>query len=363
MSDDLPTHVTAWRFAPDTGAMEAALEKIELPVPPLGAGDALVKISGCGVCGTDIGFVYDHIPTISPPPLTLGHEISGVVVAGPPALRGKAVLVPTIMPCGRCELCQQGRSNRCLTQKMPGYSLAAQGGFASHIAVAADQLVEVPEQSTLPLSTLAVTTDAVATAYQACRRAEVTPGSKCLVIGATGGLGIYVTQWCKQLGASPVIAIGRHEDKLRMLTELGADLVINSSNLEPAMVRRAIWDYCRVRRVNPRASWKIFEVTGTATGQALGLELLAPASTLAVVGFGQQVNAVSISKLMALDAQIVGSWGSRREDVPEVLRAVLDGRIQVAPLVESKPLDEIQSVFAEHRRGRASIKRVVLIPS
>jgi 6-hydroxycyclohex-1-ene-1-carbonyl-CoA dehydrogenase len=57
------------------------LQKTEIPVPALNAGDVLVKIAGCGVCHTDMSYFYDGVPTVTKPPLTLGHEISGTVVA------------------------------------------------------------------------------------------------------------------------------------------------------------------------------------------------------------------------------------------------------------------------------------------
>ena len=71
----------------------------EIPVPELKAGEVLVKIAGCGICHTDLGYFYDGVPTVCKPPLTLGHEISGTVVAGDKRWMGKEVLVPAVMPC------------------------------------------------------------------------------------------------------------------------------------------------------------------------------------------------------------------------------------------------------------------------
>ena len=89
------------------------LEKKQIPVPPLQPGEVLVEVAGCGVCHTDLGYFYDGVPTVSKPPLTLGHEISGIVVAGDQAWIGKEVIVPAVMPCRKCILCKTGRGNRC----------------------------------------------------------------------------------------------------------------------------------------------------------------------------------------------------------------------------------------------------------
>jgi len=73
------------------------LAKASIPVPTLGPGDVLVKVAGCGVCHTDLGYFYDGVPTVSKPPLTLGHEISGTVVAGDEKWIGKEVIIPSVM--------------------------------------------------------------------------------------------------------------------------------------------------------------------------------------------------------------------------------------------------------------------------
>ncbi|MBW2438331.1 MAG: alcohol dehydrogenase catalytic domain-containing protein, partial [Deltaproteobacteria bacterium] len=85
------------------------MEKVEHPVPDLEPGEALVEVAGCGVCHTDLGYFYDGVPTVSKPPLTLGHEISGTVIAGDAEWIGKEVIIPAVMPCRKCILCKTGR--------------------------------------------------------------------------------------------------------------------------------------------------------------------------------------------------------------------------------------------------------------
>ena len=102
------------------------LERVEVPLPEPKDGEVLLKVSGCGVCHTDLGFFYDGVPIKSALPLTLGHEISGIVEATGPGAEswsGCAVVVPAVMPCGECESCKEGRGNICSFQKMPGNGL------------------------------------------------------------------------------------------------------------------------------------------------------------------------------------------------------------------------------------------------
>ena len=111
------------------------------------AGEVVVEVAGCGVCHTDLGFFYDGVRTNSALPLTLGHEISGRVVAagaGADSWLNKAVIIPAVMPCGECDLCKRGKGTICRSQKMPGNDI--QGGFASHIVGPARDLCPVDEQ-------------------------------------------------------------------------------------------------------------------------------------------------------------------------------------------------------------------------
>ena len=126
----IPDKIETWQMV-ELGK----LARVSLDVPELKPDEVMVEIAGCGVCHTDLGYFYDGVPTVTKPPLTLGHEISGRVVAGDGKWLGKEVIIPAVMPCNNCPICAAGRGNRCLAQKMPGNSLGIYGGFSSHIVV------------------------------------------------------------------------------------------------------------------------------------------------------------------------------------------------------------------------------------
>ena len=99
------------------------LQRVESEIPEPGEGEVLVKVAACGVCHTDLGFLFDGIPVKSGLPLTLGHEISGVVMSvgkNVVGLLGKAVIIPAVMTCGECDVCKSVLGNICRAQKMPG---------------------------------------------------------------------------------------------------------------------------------------------------------------------------------------------------------------------------------------------------
>lgn len=350
----------AWRMVQQhQSARPFRFEMVDEPMPKIGPNEALVEVAACGICGTDIGYFFGDVAPVCTPPLTLGHEISGRVVCGG-GLEGQQVIVPTIVPCRNCELCRGGRANRCVHQRMLGGNYAIQGGFASHVVVPARELVLVPTDSPIPLECLAVVADAVSTPYQAALRAGIAPGDKVIVIGATGGLGVYLSQWAKHMGADIVVGIARDQAKLQALAPYGVDVPIVTDDRCVDDIRHDIWRACRGRGVNPRYSWKIFEVSGTLAGQELALGLLTFACKLVLVGFAPGELHYALSKVIAYDAEIIGSWGCDPVLYQPVIKHVLAGEIQILPFTETRSMQTIATSFDDVRQRRVGLKRIVL---
>ncbi len=362
----VPDKIQTWQMVQPTSrdresgeVTPGKLEKTEIPVPELQEGEVLVEVAGCGVCHTDLGYFYDGVPTVNQPPLTLGHEISGTVVAGDEAWIGKEVLIPAVMPCRKCLLCKTRRGNRCLNQKMPGNSMGIYGGFSSHIPVPSIDLCEIKNRGDIPLEHLAVVADAATTPYQAAKRAQLEPGDNVIVIGI-GGVGQYMVQEAKALGAGTVIAIDIVEDRLKKMRSYGADFYINSKDKSPKDVSNA---FKSIRKENglPSFGWKIFEVTGSKPGQETGLALLSFIGKMIVVGFGLAKVEYSISRLMAFDAELIGTWACLPEYYPAVMDMVLSKKIQVEPFVQTRPMSTIAETF-EEAHSTPPEKRIVLVP-
>ena len=235
------------------------------------------------------------------------------------------------------------------------------GGFSSHIVVPSEDLCLVKDRGDIPLEHLAVVADAVTSPYQAAMRAELKPGDLTIITGVTGGLGVYATQICSALGAKEVIGIARNPEKLKRALNFGATHVISSVDKTPRDIRDEFRNYCKEKGLPSNYGWKIFEWTGTADGQAIGLELLSFIGKMVICGFGMQKNEYSLSRLMAFDADIMGSWGCLPKYYPEVLKLVLSKKVQIEPFVESRPMSQIQQAFEEAHKG-GLIKRIVLTP-
>ena len=230
-------------------------------------GEVLVEVAGCGVCHTDLGFAYEGVRTRHPLPLTLGHEISGrVVAAGRDHERmvGKAVVVPAVIPCGVCEPCRRGRGAVCTKQMFPGND--DHGGFASHVKIPGRGLCEVPEDAlgpNLQLSDLSVIADAVTTPYQAIVNASLRAGDVAIWVGA-GGVGSFGVQIAAALGAH-VVAIDVDASRLERVARHGASLTVPAGG-DARVVKERIGGWAKEKNL-PRTGWKIFETSGHPAGQ------------------------------------------------------------------------------------------------
>ena len=333
------------------------------PIQP-GAGEVVVEVAGCGVCHTDLGYFYDGVRFNHELPLTLGHEISGRVVAagaGAESWQGKAVLIPAVMPCGVCDLCLSGHGTICRKQQMPGNDI--QGGFASHILVPVRGLCPVNEQKLaaagLALADISVVADAVTTPYQAAVQAEIEQGDLAIVIGV-GGVGGYAVQIAHAMGAT-VVAIDVDQAKLDNMAKYGAALTINSKEVQGRDMKKVITAFAKEKGLR-ETCWKIFECSGSTPGQETAYGLLTFGATLSVVGFTMGKIELRLSNLMAFHARALGNWGCLTELYPAALDLILDGKIALTPFIEKHPLDDINQVFAavhEHKMTR----RAILVPN
>jgi len=337
----------------------APLEIHEVPKPEPSEDEVLIRVAGCGVCHTDIGFWIDGIPTKKGLPLTLGHEISGTVVQAGSRhghLLDRPVIVPAVIPCGDCGLCRQGRGNACRHQLMPGNDL--DGGFAEYLVVPARDLCPAEETGECDLAEVSVVADAVTTPYQAIVRSGLTAGDLAVVVGV-GGVGGYCAQIAATFGAH-VIAIDVDDERLSSISNHGPRLTLNSGTQDFRSLRKEV----AAREAEwgcPDYGRKIFECSGHPGGQQTAFGLLNHASTLMVVGFTLARPELRLSNLMAFDATAQGTWGCRPELYPDALRLVTEGKIELKPFIRTFPMSqgpEVLRQVADH----GVPERAILVP-
>jgi 6-hydroxycyclohex-1-ene-1-carbonyl-CoA dehydrogenase len=339
-----------------------ALAERELEPADLGDDQVVVCVAGCGVCHTDLGFLYGGVRTRHELPLTLGHEIAGVVTHATGRfadLVGRSVVVPAVTPCGECSACLAGRGAICRRQLFPGND--DHGGFATHVVVPGRGVCEVDthrlEAAGLELPDLAVVADAATTAYQALLNAQVTADDVVIVVGV-GGVGTFGVQLAHAMGAR-VVAVDVDRERLERIADYGAELTLPASE-GSRVIRKAVSNWVKSNGLS-RTGWKIFEMSGHPDGQTLAFGLLTFDGHLGVVGYTRDKVTVRLSNLMAFDATARGTWGCLPEHYPAVVDYVLDGKVKLEPFIERRPMSRINETF-EALREHAIKRRPVLIP-
>lgn len=319
------------------------LEVTDIATPSPGPGEALVRVAACGMCHTDLHYLDHGVKTFKTPPLVLGHEVSGTVAAlgagvARPGL-GERVLIPSVLSCGRCEFCREGRENLCEQLAMLGNNI--DGGYAEYVVAPANELVGVPDS--ISLQHACVIADALSTPYHAVKdRGRVRPGDVVAVVGC-GGVGLNVVQCAKAAGAR-VLALDLSEARLELARTLGADDV-----LDPRSIDRPDK---HVKKLTGGGVDVAFEVVGSPPTIQLGFSLLKKGGRLCVIGFSSEDVTLPAGKIMYYEQEVVGSLGCGGGAYPEIMRMVESGQLRLGPIVSGTlPLEAINEGFDRLRRG------------
>jgi propanol-preferring alcohol dehydrogenase len=330
--------------------LKTPLKIEEVPVPEPKPGEVLIKVVACGVCHSDVHAIdgdWDPLPEL---PLIPGHEAAGFVVACGDGVRGikegDAVGVPWMRSaCLECETCLGGDETICAKGESTGYSMP--GGYAEYIAAPAAFVGRLPEKG--DMSALAPILCAGVTVYRGLKRTRARPGQWAAVFGV-GGLGHLAVQYAKAMGLR-VAAVDIADDKLRLASDLGADIIVNAKQADPVRTLK------KQLAGGPHAT---LVTTPAATAFDQAIRALRGAGTCSFIGMpareGNQVP-VSIARLIGLELSLRGSSVGSRLDLAEAIGFAAAGQVKVK--VERQPLEAVNAVFERMRRGDI-VGRVVL---
>ena len=331
----------------------AGLNVDRVKVPTVGQSDVLVDVKACGLCHSDMNY-RDGVAPVGKMPITLGHEIAGVVaktgVNVSEIREHDRVLVHYIVSCGRCSFCRGGLENYCVHYRMIGKDI--DGGFAEFVRVPARSIVKLP--ASLPFEQAALMGCAVPTAYHALKRGRVRRGEVVVIFGI-GGVGIHAVQLATKIfKARMVIAVDVLDWKLKLAREIGADAVVNAAKQDV-----------------PKAIGKI---TGGNLGDVI-VDFVCHNKTMkqavASGGKGGRIVFVGITKdslqitpyktLLGSELELIGVDDHLYSEMIELVQIVHDRRISLSRSVtHTVPLYAINYGFEILRSRREKAVRVVM---
>jgi D-arabinose 1-dehydrogenase-like Zn-dependent alcohol dehydrogenase len=323
--------------------------------PTITDNEVLVEVKASGICHSDINY-RNGIAPVARLPITLGHEIAGVITGRGARVRGlrhgDRVLVHYVISCGRCVYCKTGHENYCIRYRMVGKDV--DGGFAEFVRLPARSIVKLPKG--VPFEQAAIMGCAVPTAYHALRRGRVAPGNTVIVFGV-GGLGLHAVQLARRVfKAGLVVAVDIHDWKLKLARSFGAKKTVNAR------------------------SENVVENIGTITDGAFGdvvLDFVGHANTIeqavSSVGMGGRMVVIGIGaksmrlspyrNLIGKEMEVMGVDDHLRTELEELIKLVRTRRIDLSRSVtHTVALEDVNRGLGILEANRENVIRVVAIP-
>ncbi|MFJ8676628.1 zinc-dependent alcohol dehydrogenase family protein [Streptomyces sp. NPDC093589] len=305
----------------------------ELPDPRPAPHEVVVRVTSCGLCGTDMHILGGELPAV-PYPLVPGHELTGEIVAVGEEVRGTTVgdrvAVDPNMPCGACHYCRIGRGNLC--ENYSAIGVTRDGGFAELVAVPASCCYPLPDGLSEAAAGLV---EPLSCAVHGLNRLPRRPGEHYLIYGA-GTMGLMMAALVRNAGAASVSVVDLNEERLAFAESFGVDAAVTGAD--------------RLGRTPG------FEVVVDATGVIAaiedGLGRVRRGGTFLQFGVADPARAASFSpyRVYHHEIDIIGSMAVHHSFQPAI--DVLASGLELDPLVSDVyGLDGFDEAVARFRAG------------
>jgi threonine 3-dehydrogenase len=320
------------------------LELIDAPVPVVGPGDVLVKVTAAGICGTDL-----HIEAWNQwaaktirPPLTIGHEFSGTVVEVGSGVTdvavGDLVSGEGHLVCGRCRNCRAGRRHLCINTR--GIGVQLNGGFAEYVV--------------LPSTNAWVHRDPidpeVAAIFDPFGNAVHTAltfpmlGEDVLVTGA-GPIGIMAAMVSKRAGARHVVITDLSDERLALAAKLGVTLAVN-------ITRSSLAD--AQRELGMREGFDVgLEMSGSPAALRDMIGQMTHGGRIAMLGLPAAEISIDFSTVVLNMLTIKGIYGREMFETWYAMSVLLEGGLDLSPVITGRyAYQDFDAAFDDAAGGR-----------
>ena len=333
------------------------LEFTDFPKPIPADDEVLLRIHACGICGSDI-HGWDGSTGRRRPPLIMGHEAAGEIVAvGPRVERwrlGDRVTFDSTISCGACPYCARGEVNLCDHRRVVGVApveYRQHGAFAEFLVVPARILYALPNGLTYQQAAMV---EPVSIAIHAVQRVRLAPNAPAVVVGA-GMIGLFVIQALRWAGASRIIAVDLADNRLALARELGATDTLRSDLMEvPAEVARL---------TGGNGADVALEVVGVSATLNLAIASVRRGGSVVLVGNLAAKTDFPLQAVVTRELTLHGTCGSAGE-YPLCLDLIARGVIRVEPMISAvAPLVDGAAWFEKlSAKDGAKFMKVILAP-
>jgi L-iditol 2-dehydrogenase len=333
-----------------------AISDLAAPVP--GPDELLIEVAACGICGSDV-HGYDGSSGRRIPPIVMGHEAAGTVVAVGSDVKnfapGDRVTFDSTVFCGDCDFCRAGDVNLCNDRQVIGVSCGEYrraGAFAEFLTVPERVAYHLPDELSFPDAAML---EAVSVALHGVAVSEMKGDETVLVIGA-GMIGLLLLQAARTTGyASACVYVSDVDStRLALASDLRADatFLATGSDLTAEIMKRT----------QGRGVDIVLEAVGRDETIATAIDCVRKGGTVVLVGnISPQVN-LPLQKVVSRQIRLQGSCASAGE-YPDAMDLIASGKIKVAPLITAiAPLADGPQWFERLHSREPNLMKIVLDP-
>ena len=324
------------------GAIELQTRELDEP----GAGEAIVRVAECGLCGSDLKLYSGAHPKLRPP-LLLGHEFHGTVEVGEAAGEPVAVFPP--IGCGHCHNCRLGQPHVCARMTFIGGEHP--GGLGDFVSVPAANLI--PMRADVPADRR-VFVEPLAVGVHAAARGAVRPDEEVLIVGA-GPIGLFTALALRHQGVERIVLADMAADRLRLAERLGAGRTVDAGSVPLA-------DYVR-DEIRPEGVDVAFDCVGGQATAEQALALTRNGGRAVLVGITPADLRIDGVVLQRGERALVGVQMYTRDDFRIAMEMLAAGVLPAGEsLTRRFALDDVAAAFGELESGRRDVLKLVVAP-
>lgn len=331
------------------------LQMHEIPIPEIGERDILVKVKAAGICHSDAHYRAGISP-VRPIPLTLGHEVAGIVEkigAQVSSVKiGDRVALHYNISCGDCYHCSTGNDQFCEKVLMLGHY--TNGGYAEYISVPARNAIPLPDE--IPFEQGATLMCASATAFHALRKSRLKGGERVAIFGV-GGLGQSAVQLAKAFGAIEVYAVDINEDKLHLAKQYGA-IPINSKMVDAVT---------EIKKLTKNKGVDVaIEMIGLQQTMKQAVHVVGVMGRVVIVGLSKTpIEIDTYNELIGNEVELIGSNDHHLQELPLLMELARKKVLDTSHIVtKTVPLDaDVVNQVLDGLEKFSSDVRTVIVPA
>ncbi|MDX1433107.1 MAG: alcohol dehydrogenase catalytic domain-containing protein [Gammaproteobacteria bacterium] len=314
----------------------------DAPAPARAPGEVLVDIEAVGICGSDMHAYLGHDPR-RVPPLILGHEAVGTVVAGPGA--GQRAVLNPLIACGVCDECLGGRQNLCPERDLVG--MYRPGAFAERISIPERNLVPIPPDMDVSHAAL---TEPAATSLHAVRLAgrishRPLSETRALVIGA-GSIGLFAALALADHGAARIDLAETNRLRRDSAARTGAVRVLDPAATPP----------------QPSAYDLVVDAVGGRSSRATASAAVRPGGIIVHIGLLDNEGGLDLRRMTLHEITCIGTYTYTPVDLRAAVAKLHTGAFGDLAWIEQRPLSAGPGAFDDLLHGRTAAAKIVLRP-